>query len=218
MTNRPLSRLYLAAAATMLLGLSACSSSAHKNAVSGANAAQGSGAASSTGKGAALSDAALQTALQQAAVVQSDLPSGWNSSLTMTDAPADAGGYSAIYTALFSQAGAGGSGGTSLVVTLTGFSDAKAAGAQFTTGSGKFSIQSAGGKAAFNTNDLKLGDAALSSQITSPSGDIAEVIWRRGRVTAVVLLTLPGGAQSQGMDQAITIAKAQDAKLASAGL
>ena len=74
------------------------------------------------------------------------------------------------------------------------------------------------GKAAFKQSSVKLGDGAVTAQISSPSGDLAEVIWRRGNVTATVLLTLPGGTDAAGMDAATTIAKTQDAKLAAAGL
>jgi hypothetical protein len=227
MGNVTAGRLSLALAATLMLGLSACSGGGHKSAVT-TQPSSSNVSASTTSSGAAVqvslpggqSDSALQAKLEQAAVLQNDLPAGWNASMTMGDVPTS-GNVSALYTALFSKDGTGAglaTGSSSLVVTLTGYPDAKTAAANLTTPAGSYSVQSAAGKASFKSSSVKLGDGAVTSQVTSANGDIDEIIWRRGQVTAVVMLTLPGGTGSAGMDQATAIAKAQDGKLAAEGL
>ena len=232
MKNSLANTIALGAGAMVILGLAACSGGGHKTATAtnaraqpaansvSVSAANGNAAVQVSLPASGTSDGVLQAKLQQAAVTQSDMPSGWNASMTMNDVPATSN-VSALFTALFSKDGTGAgmvAGSSSLVVTLTGYPDAKTAAANLTTPAGSYSVQTAAGKASFKQASVKLGDGAVDSQASSSTGDVDQIIWRRGNVTATVLLTLPGGSGNAGMDQATAIAKTQDAKLAAAGL
>jgi hypothetical protein len=137
----------------------------------------------------------------------------------MGNTPSGSGPITAEYTSLFSQQAAAGGASPSLLIALQGYTDSKSATANFGDASGSMTIQAPGGtKTALNTTNVKIGEATLTESSTSPGGDLYNVTWRRGRVTATVNLTLPTGSGAQGMDQAVAIARAQDAKLAAAGL
>jgi len=215
--------LWLPLAAALTAGFVACGGNTRPAPQPAANGAPHNSGTSSTVANAAAApaqpDAALQVSLQQAALTADDLPGSWTSGLTMGDTPAGGGLITAEYTSLFSQQAAAGGASPSLLIALQGYADSKAASANFSSASGSMTIQAPGGaKTSFNTTSVKIGDATLTESSSSPGGDLYNVTWRRGRVTATVNLTLPAGSGAQGMNQAIAIARAQDAKLAAAGL
>ncbi len=205
-------------AVALTIGFVACGGGSKQAQPAASTSTARSAGAAGGAQAAAQPDAALQAALQQAALTAAELPGSWTNGLTMGNTPGSGGAITAEYTSLFSQQAADGA-SPSLLIALQGYADSKSATANFGTASGSMTIQAPGGtKTSFNTTNVKIGDATLTESSSSPGGDLYNVSWRRGKVTATVNLTLAAGSGAQGMDQAIAIARAQDAKLAAAGL
>ena len=167
--------------------------------------------------------AATTDVLEPLALKLTDLPSGFISTPLPASGAALAEGQTGAYTAVFSSAPRGASGGQGLLLGLTAFVDARTAGNSF-----KSSLDGAGARAKSlgSTVEPVAGDASLGDeraflhQVSNGGASVADgyiIIFRRGTVGVLLSLTGANGAGPQSIDSLLALAKLQDERLRAAG-
>jgi hypothetical protein len=164
-------------------------------------------------------DAALQQQLEANVLTPSDLPGGFTQAgdpdRDLTD-PSEVASYGVTYTSV----GQSSSGVAIQAVydSLTGFKDATTAQAQFQNVGNQFPA-TAGGDYQLQpvTNGPHIGDDTLSYQVSGQASGISvsgyAIVWRRGRIAAVLVQIGAPGIQS--LDTTAALAQKQDAKMQS---
>jgi hypothetical protein len=162
-------------------------------------------------------DAALEAQLKSAILQESDLPTGFTQQSTDDTVDTSAGmtaGYNATYTMI--GQGSAGLDIEAIVVALAGFKDTNTAQANFKDIQNQIQ-QGAGSDIQLTpiTNSATVGDQTVAFKVTGSATGVTiagyAVIWRHGKLAAALVQV--GAPGPQNINQAISLAQAQDKKL-----